>query len=798
MRVEPRPPPPRSRPLRARRAGLFVALLAALSGPGAATPDEPAAPAWEPYVGTLPGLETDRACFLVRDARTGEPLRFWAEVQNCLDWTGPEGWGATVQSGTADEFGLVRMLPGEAGIPHWLIRAPGMEPQSSYGEGARQDVVDLEPAPEQHGRIVDVRGRPVAGALVETLLDSWRHGPRLRTTYTDSDGLWRLRVSARAAVTLVDGPGVRQEYGIPLAPTWAAPPTFVAEPGRDLRIRVLGRRDAIGGQRLLIACDTVRGPHALVERDGTCLLKGVEPDCGTVYVHGYQPPASGTLDWLGDGSPELDPQDWTPGRELRWIPDLDPEARGPRRPVLLALVAPSGLGEGWFPTLDRLEDGRRFEAWHELVTDPTIAHDVARTTEPGARWAWSLAPRLEPGTYAVAAGSPFDALRARAGLVRVPPPDVPGLPTLPIVLERQPKLHVELQGGRPQRLWVFARAADGDLAQALDPDELQDADAMPHVPATGEVGVTALGSFGLATALAGPVQDGVRSVRLTLPEPAVLSLPGEDWTVGPDASSSEEVMSAGGRSEIRLPPGGRTWVVPPDDDEGLGFHERRDLRGLAVEVPSAPGGRRTLEPGDLRGPPVRRLKITLPEGLALPEPIVAIWTPSLLRPDLPHPAWVHERAEPDEQGRLTVLSRALRDGSLVTLELESAPSVRPADPHASRSEDPLASRDERWLPARLTCTGDGPYELRVPRGELAIELGAPPDARLACLLDGDLLNLGAAAAGHTLQRRIRGVAAGPHVLVVAAQGCESQLTRFTLAEGEAKRLALDLKPRRSP
>lgn len=795
MRHQPPFRPAGAPPRRAPGPLLALALIAGLAGARPARPEEPAAPAWTPYAGTLPGLETDRACFLVRDGRTGEPLRFWAEVQNCLDWTGPEGWGAVVQSGTADEFGLVRMLPGEAGIPHWLVRAPGMAPESSYDEGARQDVIDLGPAPEQHGRIVDVRGRPVAGALVEATLDSWRHGPRLSTTTTDSDGHWRLRVSARAAVTLVDGPGVRQEYGIPSAPAWATPPTFVAQPGRDLRIRVIGRRDAIGGQRLLIACDTVRGPHAPVEQDGTCLLKGVEPGCGTVYVHGYQPPANGPLDWLGDRSPELDPQEWTPGREIRWDPDLSPDERGPLRPVLVTVVAPSGLGEGWFATLDRLEDGRRLRSWYELVADPTFTQDVARTPATGALWAWSLAPRLEPGTYVVAPGSPFDALRPRAGVVHVPPHEVPGLPLLPIVLEPQPRLHVELQGGRPQRLWVFAKAADGDLAQALDPDELQDTNAMPHVPATGEVGVTALGAFGVATALAGPVEDGVRRVRLTLPEPAVLSLPGVDWTVGPDASSSEEVTSAGGRSEIRLPPGGRTWLVPPEDDEGLGYYERRDLLGLAVEVPSMPRGRRMLEPVDLRGPPVRRMKITLPEGLALPDPIVAIWTPTLLRPDLPHPAWVHDRAEPDEQGRLTVSSRALRDGSFVTLELESAPSVRPADQDASRSEDPLASRDERWLPARLACSGDGPYHLRVPRGEVVLALSAPAGARLACLLDGDLLQLGVAAADQPVKRRIRGVLDGPHALVVAAQGCESQLMRFTLVAGEVRRVTAELQPR---
>jgi len=102
----------------------------------------------------------------------------------------------------------------------------------------------------------------------------------------------------------------------------------------------------------------------------------------------------------------------------------------------------------------------------------------------------------------------------------------------------------------------------------------------------------------------------------------------------------------------------------------------------------------------------------------------------------------------------------------------------------------------RWCPLRMACAGDGPYVLAAPRGALTLTIRTGATEAVACLLDGDLFELGGATGDVPLVRTIRAVRAGPHTLVVAARGRESRILRFTLKDGEVRTLEVALPPRR--
>lgn len=319
---------------------LFVLVLMASAPTSRA---EPADDPWEAYAGTLPHVEADLACVLVRDGRSGAPLH-WARVSSHTNWTGSDGWGPLAVADRTDEYGLVRLRPIE-GAPLWVVKAPGLGTGERFGLGALQHTFDLWPAPEVHGRIVDVRGRPVAGAQVEWTSEESRHGPSLGLAVTDANGLWRMRVPAeRSAVTLVSGPRIRQTWSLSHAPSWAAAPIAVALPGRDVEGRIVGRSGAMG--HLMVSCDTVRGPCGSIDADGRFRVPSCNPNCSTVHLHGYTPPPGGDLPWLVDRSPELGPRAWTPGRFIVWDPDADPASTvGRVRDIVLRVAIAEG-GDG--------------------------------------------------------------------------------------------------------------------------------------------------------------------------------------------------------------------------------------------------------------------------------------------------------------------------------------------------------------------------------------------------------------------------------------------------------------------
>jgi hypothetical protein len=749
-----------------------MALLGALAlGRLPARGEEPAEPeGWQPYAGTLPHVETDRACLLIRDARTGAAIR-WALVENRLDFVGPEAWGPVEQSASADEHGVALLPAAQPGINVWVVRAPGYAAGQPQGLGAFQDVVDVEPAPAVHGRIVDVRGRPVAGALVEWTDHRERQGPSLGRATTDAGGVFRMCVPLeRADVTLVGGPGVANEFWVRAGPVWADPPVWVAEPGRELVGRVRLPPARLRWPRSLVAANGVRGALGPIDDTGGFRFSGVLPDESTVYLHGYAPPAGGAPPWLERRGPELDPTDWTPGRFIDWDPEEQPDGpQEPTRTVTMVLLGPEEARLGFRLRLDRLEDGRRFEL-------RTWEFDGGPNGSVG-----TIA--LAPGTYVVAPDEAFAPWRPRPTLLHVPAPGA-GTP-LPFVIlpESQPRLVIEGPLGEDDAAWVWASTPFGDRAEPLDTDTRTLSGArVVHVPAEAEVGILVRGPSGVTTARAGPLVDGRRHLRIDPPKPAILSLP--DLWPGQDLDDlrstagwvSRPVRRVGTRIEVSVPGGRRIGL------EGWAIEGMASLPMWALDVPAA-GERLEVTPEQLLGPRLRTLVLRLPAGSPQPVPTARIWSPHIVRSDLDHAGWAVAEVAADAAGGSLVRSRALCAGALVTLDLED------------RSDKTLPSRDVRWLPLRLACAGEGPYTLIAPRSGLDLTIDAGDAAAVACLVDGDLLDLGTPAKDAPLVRRLRGLPPGPHALIVAARGRESRLLRFTLATDEVRALEVAL-PRR--
>jgi len=134
-------------------------------------------------------------------------------------------------------------------------------------------------------------------------------------------------------------------------------------------------------------------------------------------------------------------------------------------------------------------------------------------------------------------------------------------------------------------------------------------------------------------------------------------------------------------------------------------------------------------------------------------------------------------------------------GTLVVL----GPDDRPAE---LLDEDPVSTawcfrkgayvslqrEDEDCVPVTRVLEGQSPFTVRLGGAEL--ELRVTGVENIACCLDGELVYSGGE---DTLP--LRGLDAGPHLLLVGARGCRSKELRVVLAPGEARRVELALDPR---
>lgn len=788
------PPPhrPRRRP---RRPGalaalpLLLALLGVAPPPGRAAPPE-GAPGWEAYAGSLPGAEEGRGVYLVRDARTGRPVAgAQVEARAEYDWDA-QGWAPLHGRWRTDADGLVELpVPADEGDCHWEVRAPGYRVEHEYGPGPYQEsTFDLWPAEPLHGRVVDGAGRPVAGATA-----AWKKGcahapfhglarsdPRGRFVFPDGD--------AESDVGVIAGPGLAFDaYNGDVAPVWARPPLAVVAPGRRLAGRVLAQPGRWG---LTLAIDQCSRPLLVpVRPDGTFEVEGVADDA-RLELWGWEPapePWPPHLAGQERPTPWLALKDWTPGRFLVWDPRVDPDAEDSRA-FYAALTLPGLTGEpeeGPELTFDR-DDGRRF------VARP-------QRTEQGAP---RFEVRVPPGVYQVTCQGPFS--RYAGGPVRFVQPESGQAPPFALPLRERARL-VLPEGLAPLEralgaeevadlvLRVAAAGADqGVEVQRLRPVSEPGSEDACWVPPDGPVVVWRESAFGALRGEAGPVERGVRPVRLVHTPPAVIWLP-DLWA--PEEEPDVLVEFAPSRVERRE---GRVRVrVPGPGGYALHLRVGEQSASLPVRIPPDAGAL-TLDRGTLALEPRPEQSLRLrwddaPPAAEEDDPIAL--DVRVLRLDGPEPGsrWVREDGfalERLARDLWTGRHRDLVPGAWVALDLQPLGEA-PGDaaPEAEGRDGAI-----QWAPLFAPVSACGPTEVRVPAGglDLAVETDA---ARYTVYVDGALFEERRDDEGRLPRLRVRGLAAGEHVLIVAAPGGASRRLRLSLAPGEVRALRAVLPPR---
>jgi hypothetical protein len=235
---------------------------------------------------------------------------------------------------------------------------------------------------------------------------------------------------------------------------------------------------------------------------------------------------------------------------------------------------------------------------------------------------------------------------------------------------------------------------------------------------------------------------------------------------------------------VRLP--GRKFILVPGLEEGL----RAELAGEVAEIADGAeprevqmgsAGLATFAVGPVwlqlahpeKGYALR--KLDLPFGAATVEPDCTL---------TPWPAPVElrvvlEDGTPVAGAHVTVLDDAEPPGCLLVPE---EPSETDGNGILRRRwlRDGLRLRIDREdaVPSWARLGGRAPYEVRL--GTAVVEVDVPPYA--GCVLDG------VAYGGQEGKIVLRGVAKGPHTLVVGAEGRRSVAHRIVLREGETRRI----------
>ena len=169
-------------------------------------------------------------------------------VAGALIWT-REDPGAAVR---ADLRGSARLAGPDRGLPRLQASAAGLRLRSAdrvteETPGRRSILVELEPAVEIQGRLLDDTGSGVAGVAVLALEEGWdppwSYRPGVRVARSRADGRFRLGGLAPAGrltlTALVEGYApLRAEVSTPEAGELGEEVSLQLEPGRRLRGRV--------------------------------------------------------------------------------------------------------------------------------------------------------------------------------------------------------------------------------------------------------------------------------------------------------------------------------------------------------------------------------------------------------------------------------------------------------------------------------------------------------------------------------------------------------------------------------
>lgn len=331
-----------------RSAGAGLAVLGLLLGACATTE-------WvRDYDGYVPyAIPESVYAAMIVDGRTGQPIP-GATVSLFREDIRPEALpGQFVMRTKADRYGIVSFpWKEEYRSCHLIYDHPGYCPVDELG--GEEEWVELFPASDLHGQLLDAQGRPAAGVDVEYLLGC-PHSPAVRRAKTNRQGRFVLRdaVGRGFGNIWAPAPGATADWWSPhLQPR----PGFQLEPVRpEPGLTVTGTLYDDEGQPVphspIYSTQFPRGPKTVTAEDGTFTLVGVAPGARIEY------PAPGAH------------------AELTWTPPPRPlPAHAPPEKNLIRIHPPGDANEYVFWT-KRVE---QFEAADGCITVETPLRGLVR------------------------------------------------------------------------------------------------------------------------------------------------------------------------------------------------------------------------------------------------------------------------------------------------------------------------------------------------------------------------------------------------------------------------------------
>lgn len=483
-----------------------IVLCGALAAGAAAENDA------RPFDGTLPTPESDvsvnrepedadrgtRVATLVLDGATGLPV-----PGATLAWL-PERSGSRTLSyaepldrGRADDRGICVVDVGawEGGDAHWVADAPGYAPVHDYGPRPPSRML-LHRGVDRRGRVLDARGQPVAGAVVE-IFAGCSHSLRVREAVTGTDGAFVLRSADPADLhgCVRTGSGLcrfTERFG----GLGRRPVDVVLRASIRVRGRILDDAKEPMEGVVVRSSEFQRWPVAVTGADGGFELESFERGDSLSYAFERDDDVVGSV------------TDRIYGDDPRITFRVDPESGAPIPPE----------GDGAIEVRVRQADGSPVPAMNLLLV--RRGDGVSERLESADDGAPAAIDEIPSGVWDVSPATPFEPAAFTTQRTDVLPLD---RTRIDIVASPQPVLRVT--GALPVPAAVTLVAAGHELDWD---DDVPLSAWTPHVPRTGDVWLRVeperqpLAFF----VPLGATTDGVRTADLVLPAPHRITVSG--------------------------------------------------------------------------------------------------------------------------------------------------------------------------------------------------------------------------------------------------------------------------------
>ncbi|MCU0726266.1 MAG: carboxypeptidase-like regulatory domain-containing protein [Planctomycetes bacterium] len=722
---------------------------------GLGLPAEPA-PEWtRPYALYLPGCEPvdssgQRQLVAVRLVRpTTQGLV--AVAGGTVSFHTEESLGARLLgSAISDEFGFAN-LPRPAEVEqgsHWHFEGPegGVDHAFCSFDGLDEPEGELPGGVDRRVRVVGPLAAPLAGAYVEVFLGC-PHSPAARSGVTGADGVVVLPnlPPDRDDQFWVVAPGVRPgPYALEALRVGGGCREILTEPGRTMTGVVLDERGAPLRGVVVRRIGHDRGPLARTDDSGRFTLFGL----GGAEPLGFFIPGTPFEDraalLVADFSEDVPVRAVLP----RGLPTA-PAAGELRYPVDLRTVRRwsarhedgsegfTWLGEGGVPVrLTRLSDGFTVSG----VTGRGRAYSFGSDT---------LRLEVPAGAYRIVAGGGFgdcEAVEIRADL---PAPD--GAPLEIRLGAEQPGVEID---ALPEGAGLVAVHLSGMV--------FEDEGRAPRTPAGAAAAVRVRhersGFAGEVLLPVPPPQDGRRVV-------AVPALPAN-------------------RIRFRVADAGDEGAEPPVAYLDFAEVPLVRLAGGAFEITTALAGRQRLEVGEatvLLDLPVDDPGLVDLGTISGEDRVIRIQTADGT-PVTPEECPM-VRFSPEPCRGPWELDVEVEEGGTVRVPFAGAPVIL---------QVPTGGPDgPPGLPLFVTLDAGGPAEVLRPDGRITGEVRDPEGRLVPAVVYVDGYRFPAEEGRFD----VAGAAAGPHLVIAGARGCQGEVRRILLGAGERRSLVFTLPPR---